>query len=68
MGDDERAQRVSEIGAPLEERVEIVLELRAAVELVVRLAAGVDEDGTPWELEEGRSALADVDEVDAHRG
>jgi hypothetical protein len=67
VGQDEERERLVQVGPSCEEGVEVGHQVLGAVELVVRLPAGVDQHRAAAELDQRGSALADVDQVDGHR-
>jgi hypothetical protein len=64
--DDQERQRSIEVVPAREEAIEVGEQRRLAVELVVLLAAGVDQDGAAGELEQLGRALSHVDDVEPH--
>ena len=63
MRDDDRMQRLVEVGPLREECVEISRQFVRPTEVLVFLSAGIDQDRRTGEFDQSRSALAYVNEV-----
>ena len=63
VGDEERVDRVVELGPAREDSLEVVHQL---IDVVGVLGTGIDEDAPAGKLEKRRRALADIYEVGSH--